>query len=86
MIVMSALMFLYFILNLLKKKNRVKIERKAPVVERQNVERIFAEKDTPFDKKIKYNKMGEYEKSRRSMEILFSSTLPYIKRKINFMG
>ncbi len=62
LIVMSALMFLYFILNLLKKKNRVKIERKAPVVERQNVERIFAEKDTPFDKKIKYNKMGEYEK------------------------
>lgn len=62
LVVLSALMFLYFILNMWKKKNRVKI--KVPVMEKQNIESTSFAKKMPLDKSLEYKNAGEYEESR----------------------
>jgi len=62
LVVLSALMFLYFIFNLLKNKNRVKVQDKMLLEREESVESQLISKSAFQRENMEYMKKGEYEK------------------------
>ena len=81
LIVMSALMFLYFIFNLLKNKNRVKVQDKMLLEREESVESQLISKSAFQRENMEYMKKGEYEKQEEYGNTIFLDVSSYKKEK-----
>ncbi len=81
LVVLSALMFLYFIFNLLKNKNRVKVQDKMLLEREESVESQLISKSAFQRENMEYMKKGEYEKQEEYGNTIFLDVSSYKKEK-----
>lgn len=81
LVVLSALLFLYFIFNLWKNKKRIKIQEETRLEKGKDMENRWTGKGRLYEESVEYKKTGEREKQEEYGNTVFLDMSSYKKEK-----